>query len=318
MKIVVLDGYTMNPGDNPWDEIEKLGDFTVYDRTDAADIVERADGADIILTNKTPLTAETLDRLKDLKYISVLATGYNIVDVEAARARNIPVSNVPVYGTDSVAQHAFALLLELCHHAALHSDLVREGQWSSNPDFCFWKTPLVELAGKTMGIVGFGRIGRRVGTIANALGMGVVAHDAVKGEDPPYRPFEWVELAGLFERADVVSLHCPQTAENVGFVNRELLNGMKPEAFLINTARGALVNEGDLAEALDAGKIAGAAMDVVSTEPIEPGNPLLAAKNCVITPHIAWATLEARRRLMQTTAENVAAFMDGSPINVVN
>jgi glycerate dehydrogenase len=318
MRIVVLDGYTMNPGDNPWDEIEKLGDFTVYDRTDAADIIERAAGADIILTNKTPLTAETLGRLKNLKYISVLATGYNIVDVEAARARNIPVSNVPVYGTDSVAQHAFALLLELCHHAALHSDLVREGQWSSNPDFCFWKTPLVELAGKTMGIVGFGRIGRRVGTIANALGMDVIAHDAVEGEDPPYRPFEWVELADLFERADVVSLHCPQTADNVGFVNSELLGRMKPEAFLINTARGPLVNESDLAEALDAGRIAGAAMDVVSTEPIEPGNPLLAAKNCVITPHIAWATREARRRLMHTTAENVAAFIDGSPINVVN
>lgn len=318
MNIVVLDGFTLNPGDNPWDDVEKLGSVIVYDRTPPEHIIERALAADIVLTNKTPLTAETLDRLPNLKFISVLATGYNVVDVQAARERNIAVSNVPIYGTDSVAQFTFALLLELCHTVALHDSLVHGGAWTANPDFCFWKTPLVELVGKKMGIVGFGRIGRRVARLADALGMEILASDMVHSEVADYVSFRWAEIDELFKEADVVSLHCPQTADNAGFVNAALLRTMKPSSFFINTARGALVNEQDLAEALNDGILAGAAVDVVSSEPIAADNPLLRAKNCLITPHIAWATLEARRRLMQTTAGNVAAFIEGSPVNVVN
>jgi glycerate dehydrogenase len=318
MNIVVLDGYTLNPGDNPWTRVEAFGELTVYDRTGPDQIIERASPADIILTNKTPLTEETLAQLPNLKFISVLATGFNVVDVQAARRRNIPVSNVPVYGTDSVAQFVFALVLELCHHVGVHSDAVREGQWTANPDFCFWKTPLVELAGKTMGLVGFGRIGRRVGALANAFGMKVIAYDAVRGGDPDFTPFEWVSLQDVFSHSDVVSLHCPQTTENAGFVNEKLLKRMQPHAFFINTARGGLVNEDDLAGALNAGDLAGAGVDVVSTEPIQADNPLLKARNCLITPHHAWATLSARKRLMNTTASNIAAFIDGRPANVVN
>jgi glycerate dehydrogenase len=318
MKIVVLDGYTLNPGDNPWTGVETQGDFTVYDRTPADQILERAAGADILLTNKTPLTAETISQLPDLKFISVLATGFNVVDVAAARERNIPVSNVPIYGTDSVAQFVFAILLELSHHVAMHSNLVKEGAWTAQPDFCFWKTPLIELSGKTMGIVGFGRIGRRTAALAAAFGMNVIAHDLYQGEAPDIDHFEWVGMEDLFKRADVVSLHCPLTPENTGFVNAALLKTMKPTSFLINTSRGPLVNENDLAEVLNAGTIAGAGVDVVSAEPIQEDNPLLKANNCLITPHIAWATLEARQRLMQTTVENVAGFIDGNPVNVVN
>jgi len=318
MNIVVLDGYTLNPGDNPWTAVEAFGDLKVYDRTGADRIIERAQPADIILTNKTPLTAETLAHLPNLKFISVLATGFNVVDVEAARGRNIPVSNVPVYGTDSVAQFVFALLLELCHHVGDHTKAVKDGQWSANPDFCFWNTPLVELVGKTMGLIGFGRIGRRVGALANAFGMKVLAYDAVPGAAPDFKPFQWGSLEEVFSRSDVVSLHCPQTRENAGFVNQALLRKMKSHAFFINTARGGVVNESDLAGALNAGVLAGAAVDVVSTEPIQPDNPLLTAKNCLITPHQAWATLSARKRLMGTTAENIAAFVEGNPINVVN
>ncbi|PXA03037.1 glycerate dehydrogenase [Coraliomargarita sinensis] len=318
MKIVVLDGFTLNPGDNPWDGVEKLGEFSVYDRTPADKIVERCAGADIVLTNKTPLTAETLAQLPDLKFISVLATGFNVIDVAAARKQDIPVANVPIYGTDSVGQFVFALLLELCHNAALHGNLVKEGAWSSNPDFCFWKTPLVELSGKTMGIVGLGRIGRRTVALASAFGMKVIACTRTRKDAPDLDGFEWVELEELFEKSDVVSLHCPQTADNVGFVNAALLKKMKPSSFLINTSRGPLIVEEDLAEALDTGILAGAGLDVASVEPIKADNPLLKAKNCLITPHIAWATLEARQRLMQTTVDNVAGFIDGSPINVVN
>lgn len=317
MKIVVLDGYTLNPGDNPWEPVKKLGELTVYDRTGAGEILKRSRGAKILLTNKTPLTVETLIQLPDLGFISVLATGYNIVDVAAARRRNIPVSNVPIYGTDSVAQYTFALLLELCHNVGLHSELVRRGEWTTSPDFCLWRKPLVELAGKTMGIVGFGRIGRRVGELARAFGMDVLAYDQVRGQEPRY-PVRWVELEELFEKSDVVSLHCPLTDDNKGMVNTGVLSRMKPTAFLINTARGPLVNEADLAAALEAGRISGAAVDVVSREPISGENPLLRAKNCIVTPHIAWATLSARRRLMETTAENVKAFLSGHPINVVN
>ena len=318
MRILVLDGHTLNPGDNPWTEVARQGDFTVYDRTGPELIVSRAADAEIILTNKTPLSAETLTQLPALQFIAVLATGYNVVDVEGARDRAIPVSNVPVYGTDSVAQFTFALILELCHRVALHSQAVHDGEWAKCPDFCFWKTPLVELAGKKIGIVGFGRIGRRVGELAHAFAMDVLAYDAFPGSAPDYQPFAWKALDEVFAEGDVVSLHCPQTADNTGLVSRRTLGLMKPDAILINAARGGLVDETDLAEALNSRRIAGAAMDVVSTEPIRDDNPLLGAINCVITPHMAWGTLSARRRLMQTTADNVAAFIRGEPINVVN
>ncbi len=318
MKIVVLDGKTLNPGDNPWEAVERLGELTVYDRTASDEILQRAAGAEVLLTNKTPLSGEMLEQLGDLGFISVLATGYNVVDVEAAGRRGVVVSNVPIYATDSVAQFTFAMLLELAHHVGSHDEAVKAGRWTDSPDFCFWDSPLVELAGRKMGIVGFGRIGRRVGELAHAFGMEVLAADVNQANPPEYEPFQWVEVEELFAAADVVSLHCPQTADNVGMVNRELLGRMKPNAFLINNSRGGLIVEADLAESLDAGRIAGAALDVVSTEPISPDNPLLSAKNCLITPHIAWAALAARQRLMQTTAENIAAFTAGKPINVVS
>lgn len=318
MKIVVLDGHTTNPGDNPWDAIETLGNVTIYDRTDDDQILERSAGADILVTNKTPLFEEALSQLPDLKMIAVLATGVNNIGLQAAAARGIVVSNVPAYSTASVAQYTFALLLELCHHIAHHSDAVAAGRWTQGPYFCFWDTPQVELAGKTMGVVGFGQIGAKVGAIAHAMEMNVIAATRTPKPAPGYEPFEWVSLEELFARADVVSLHCPLTDENVGFVNQGLLGRMKPTAFLINTSRGAIVNEMDLAAALNEGRIAGAGLDVVSEEPIKPDNPLLKAKNCLITPHIAWATLAARKRLMQITADNIKAFIARKPINVVN
>lgn len=318
MNIVILDGYTLNPGDNPWTAISALGEVAVFDRTPPDQTLERAEPADILLTNKTPLTAETLKQLSRLKFISVLATGFNVVDVLAARRMGIPVSNVPVYGTDSVAQFVFALLLELCHRVGLHTDSVRQGEWTGHTEWCYWKTPQIELAGRTMGLVGFGRIGRRVGALAHAFGMNVIACGRSRGADPDFAPFRWASLPEVFSQADVVSLHCPLTAENSGFVNQALLERMRPEAFFINTARGGLVNEADLAQALNAGRIAGAAVDVVSREPLLPTNPLLQAKNCLITPHQAWATLSARQRLMRTTADNIAAFIRGAPMNLVN
>lgn len=317
MKIVVLDGYTLNPGDNPWDGVSALGELTVHDRTDGADIVERAKDADIVLTNKTPMTAETIAALPNLKFISVLATGYNVVDIKAARERNIPVSNIPIYGTDTVAQFVFALILNFCHNAKHHGDAVKEGRWSACPDFCFWDTPIIELKGKTMGILGFGRIGRRTGELAKAFGMNVLAADVYRNNPPDY-DFSWCEVEEIFEKSDFVSLHCPLTPENTGMVNKALLSKMKSSAFLVNTSRGPLINESDLAQALNDGVIAGAACDVVSVEPIKKDNPLLGAKNITITPHIAWATLEARTRLMGYTVDNIAAFQKGSPINVVN
>ena len=317
-KIVVLDGHTLNPGDNPWDEVGKLGDLTVHDISTVDQVVERAKDADVVLTNKTPMPAEVLEQLPNLKFISVLATGYNVVDVDTARGRNIPVSNVPIYGTDSVAQFVVALMLQQCHNVGLHQQAVKDGDWAKAGEFCFWHTPLVELAGKTMGIVGFGRIGRRVGELANALGMKILAYDVYHGDAPDYDGFAWKEVRELFAESDFVSLHAPQTADNTEMVNKDLISVMKPSAFLINTARGGLVHEADLADALNNGKITGAAVDVVSKEPIEESNPLFSAKNCSITPHIAWAALAARMRLMQTTADNIAAFDTGSPINVVN
>ena len=318
MRIVVLDGYVLNPGDNPWDEVAELGKLTVYDRTPDDEILARARDAEIILTNKTPLSAETLGRLPKLRFISVLATGHNVVDIEAARQHNIPVSNVPVYSTSSVAQHVFALLLELCLHVGLHDQAVKAGEWSSSIDFAFWKTPLIELEGRRMGIVGFGRIGRRVGELAHAFGMDVLANDIREVDPPDYEPFAWRTIPALSAEADVVSLHCPQTAANAGMVNSGLLSRMKPDAFFINAARGGLVVEQDLADALNHGRIAGAAADVVVSEPIPADSPLLTAKNCIVTPHIAWASLAARQRLMKTTADNVAAFIAGSRMNVVN
>jgi glycerate dehydrogenase len=318
MRIVVLDGHTLNPGDNPWDEIAALGDLTVHQRTPADQVVARARGAQIVLTNKTPITASDLKQLPDLRFVAVLATGYNIVDVQAARKREVQVSNVPVYGTDSVAQFVFAGLLSRCHHVSRHDEAVRAGRWQEAGDFSFWETPLVELAGLTMGIVGFGRIGNRVGELAHVFGMSVLAHDVHRGRAPVYEPFSWCELDELFGRADVVSLHCPQTAENTGFVNATLLGRMQRHAMLINTARGALVNETDLAAALNADAIGAAALDVVSAEPLPLDSPLLSAKNLVITPHIAWATLAARKRLMAMAAANVGSYISGTPQNLVS
>jgi len=316
--IVVLDGHTLNPGDNPWDEVAALGDLTVHPRTARAEIVARAAGADIVLTNKTPLDAATLASLPRLRFVSVLATGYNIVDVDAARARGVVVSNVPVYSTDAVAEFVFAMMLDFTKRVRCHSNLAQAGEWAASPDFCFWRNPhFTELAGKTLGIVGFGRIGQRVGALASAMRMRVLANSRSRTATAPY-PFEWAGVEAIFREADFVSLHCPLTAENAGFVDAALLTTMKPGAFLINTARGPLVDEAALARALNSGQLAGAACDVVSAEPIRPENPLLGAKNCILTPHIAWAAIEARRRLMTATAANIAAFLDGKPANVVN
>ncbi len=317
MKIVVLDGYTLNPGDNPWTGVEELGELTVYDRTPPEQVVERAEDAEIVLTNKTPITRESLDQLPKLQFISVLATGYNIVDIEAARERNISVSNVPVYGTDAVAEYVFALITNHFRRPGLHAELVQKGEWKKSGDFSFWRTPLAELAGKTIGIVGFGRIGQRVGELAKAFKMQVLAHDEYRGNPAAYE-FEWREPEELFAESDVVTLHCNQTPKNTGMVNRELLSRMKQGAFFINTARGGLVNEPDLAQALKDGTLSGAAVDVVSKEPITDDNPLLSAPNILITPHIAWAALEARIRLMDITVDNIRAFQKGEPINVVN
>jgi glycerate dehydrogenase len=318
MKIVVLDGYTLNPGDLTWEGLNALGTLEVHERTDPSRVVPRAERAELLLTNKTPLTAETLKQLKNLRYIGVLATGYNIVDVKAARELGIPVSNIPTYGTASVAQFAFALLLELCHHVGRHSDAVRAGEWASNKDWCFWHTPLVELAGKTMGIVGFGRIGRDVGKIADALGMRVIAHDSVQTNPPSYPGFRWVGVEELLRESDVVSLHCPLFPETEGLINARRLRLMKPTAFLINNSRGPLTVDQDLADALNSGKLAGAAVDVLSAEPPAATNPLLTAKNCLVTPHISWATKEARSRLMGLAVDNVKSFLAGKPQNVVN
>lgn len=317
MKIVVLDGYTLNPGDNPWDDVAALGEFTCHDRSPPDQVVERAQGAEILLTNKTPISAETIEQLPDLKFIGVLATGYNVVDIEAARKRDIPVSNVPIYGTDTVAEYVFALMLNHFRKIQVHSDLIHDGEWNRVNEWTFWKTPMSELAGKTLGIVGFGRIGRRVGELAAAFRMKVRAQTRTPRDAPEY-DFAWTDLETLFAESDIVSLHCPLTDENQGMVDRELLGRMKPSAYFINTARGPLVNDADLAAALRAGTIAGAALDVTTREPIDPESPLLGAPNLTITPHMAWAALEARQRLMKITADNIEAFLAGEPIHVVN
>ena len=320
MKIVVLDGYTENPGDLSWDALAALGELTVYDRTAYAEsplIVERIGDAEIIVINKTPISRETIDRCPNLRLIAVLATGYNVVDYRYAAEKGIPVVNVPAYGTMSVSQYSIALLLELCHHIGHHSDSVFAGNWANNVDWCYWDYPLIELDGKTIGIVGFGRIGQAEGRIAKAMGMRVLAHD-IRETDAGREIGEYVPLDRLLSEADVVTLHCNLTPENTGMINRESIARMKDGALLINNARGPLIVEQDVADALNAGKLGGAALDVVSTEPIRPDNPLLKAKNCVITPHISWAPKESRQRIMDCTAANIKAFLDGRPVNVVN
>lgn len=308
-RIVILDGYTLSPGDLPWTGLSALGELTVHDRSPAADIVPRAAGAEVVLTNKTPLTADTLGRLPNLRYIGVLATGYNVVDAAAARARGVPVTNVPEYGTMAVAQHTLALLLELTQRAGDHAAGVRAGRWSSQPDFCYWDYPLTELAELRLGIVGSGRIGQAFGRMAEALGMRVAFARRSDG-----RP----ALERLLAESDVVSLHCPLTPETRELIRAETLALMKPTALLLNTSRGLLVNERDLADALNAGRLAGAGLDVLSTEPPPADHPLVSAKNCLITPHLAWAARSARQRLLDTAVENLRGFLEGRPQNVVN
>lgn len=318
--IVVLDGHTLNPGDLDWSGLEALGRLTVHDRTAPQEAADRARDAEIVLTNKTPLSAETIARLPKLRYIGVLATGYNVVDTKAAAARGIPVTNVPDYGTMSVAQFAFALLLALCHRVQRHADDVRQGGWSRCPDFSYVLSPQVELAGKTLGIVGFGTIGRQTARIGEAFGMRILALSRTPKPAPEFANLAWAkDLQELLAASDVVSLHCPLTPETERMIRRETLVRMKPSAFLINTSRGPLLDEQDVADALNEGRLAGAAVDVLSTEPpAEGSNPLLAARNCLITPHMAWASKEARERLMAAAVDNVRAFLAGSPKNVVN
>lgn len=317
MNIVVLDGYTLNPGDLSWDGLRALGECDIYDRTPPELVVERARGAEAVLTNKVIVGREQMEQLPDLRYIGVLATGYNIVDTAAARERGIPVTNVPEYGTRSVAQMTFALLLELTQHVGHHARTVRDGRWTQNPDFCYWDYPLIELADRTMGIVGIGRIGRAVAELALAFGMQVLAYDVNTPANLP-EGIRMTDLETLLRESDVVSLHCPLTAENQGVIDRERLALMKPTAFLINTSRGPLVVARDLADALNAGRLAGAGVDVLPVEPPPADNPLLTAKNCLVTPHIAWATGAARARLMATVVDNLRAFLAGKPRNVVN
>ncbi len=317
MQIVVLDGYTLNPGDLSWEKLEQLGECVVYDRTPPTQTVSRARGAQILLTNKTVLSREILEQLPECRCIAVTATGYNVVDTAAAKARRIVVSNVPTYGTESVAQMTFAHVLNLTQHVAHHAASVRSGKWSATPDFCYWDYPMIEVSGKTMGIIGLGRIGRAVARLARAFGMHVLAYSrsATPGVETDA---DIVKLDTVFHESDVVSLHCPLTSETEKLVNAERLAHMKQTAFLINTSRGPLVDEYALAQALNANQIAGAGLDVLAIEPPLGNNPLLMAKNCYITPHIAWATREARSRLMEAVIKNVKAFIDGSPINIVD
>ena len=320
MKIVVLDGYTLNPGDLSWAELESLGTVEFYDRTAFDDevIAKRCGDAEIVLTNKTPLSAGIIARLVNLKYIGVLATGYNVVDTQVAKDRGITVSNIPSYGTDSVVQMALSHLLNFTQPVVLHSESAKSGKWAKCDDFCYWDSPLIELSGKTLGIIGFGRIGRRMGEVAHALGMKVIAQDVYHGDSPDWSDFQWVDVDELLRKSDVVSLHCPLTPENTGLINSDSLKAMKKTAFLLNVSRGPLVVDTDLARALKDGDIAGAGIDVLGVEPPQSGNPLFQAPNITVTPHIAWATREARTRLLDTAVENVKAFTNGGPVNVVN
>ncbi|SJZ54353.1 D-2-hydroxyacid dehydrogenase [Consotaella salsifontis] len=318
MKIVVLDGYTLNPGDLSWAAFEAFGALSVHDRTPEPAVVERIGEAEAIFTNKTVITRQHLDACPNVRFIGVLATGYNVVDIAAARDRGIVVANVPTYGTASVAQFATALLLELCHHVGAHSEDARSGRWARSEDFCYWTSPLVELAGKTVGIIGFGRIGQAFGRVAQALGMNILAHDEHPNANLEEEGLRYCSLDELYAKSDVISLHCPLFENNRGMINAAAIAKMKKGVFLINTSRGPLINEQDLADALSRGHVGGAGLDVLSSEPPAPDNPLLSAPNCIVTPHIAWAAREARSRIMNTAAENLAAFVGGNPQNVVN
>lgn len=319
MKIVILDGYTENPGDLSWAGFERLGALTVYDRTphDPAEIIRRIGGAEIVYTNKTPLPAAVFDACPGLRFVGVLATGYNVVDIAAARAHGVPVANIPTYGTAAVGQYAMAMLLEICHHVGHHSEAVHEGRWASNPDWCFWDYPLIELDGKTMGVVGFGRIGQTTGRIARAFGMKVLAFDPYPN-DAGRAVAEYADLDTLLRESDVIALHCNLTKENTGLINRETIAKMKDGVILLNNSRGPLICEQDLADALNSGKVYAAGLDVLAEEPASPDNPLLTAKNCIITPHISWAPKESRQRLMDIAVGNLQAFLDGKPVHIVN
>lgn len=323
MKIVVLDGYTLNPGDISWENMETFGELKVYDRTSndliGEDLViERVGDAEAVFTNKTPISKNALKKMPNLKFIGVLATGYNIVDVDAAKEAGIVVTNIPTYGTDAVSQMAIALLLEICHHAGEHSSSVKRGEWANNQDWCYWNYPLIELAGKTMGIIGYGRIGQGTGRIAQALGMKVIAYDQYKNQSLESDTMKYVELDELMAKSDVITLHCPLFESTAGMINKNTISKMKDNVIIINNSRGPLIVEEDLAEALNSGKVGAAAVDVVSTEPIKMNNPLLKAKNCIITPHISWAPKESRARLMNIAIENLKQFLEGNPVNVVN
>ncbi|PNW28153.1 D-2-hydroxyacid dehydrogenase [Formosa algae] len=320
MKLVVLDGYTLNPGDLSWDALKDLADVTIHDRikSDEASIRDAIGDADAVITNKIPLQKAMLTQLPNLKYIGVTATGYNIIDVDAAKEQGVTVTNVPAYSTASVAQFTMALVLELCHHVGDHNAAVQSGQWENSKDFCFWNSPLIELEGKTMGIIGFGQIGKAAAALAQAFGLNVLVYNRTVYPEYETETCRFVSLDELLQASDFVSLHCPMTPDTAGIINAETLSKMKSSAFLINTSRGGLVKEADLAEALESEKIAGAAVDVVSEEPIVSENPLLGAKNCIITPHIAWAPLEARRRCLQIAVNNVETYINGEAQNVVS
>ena len=321
MKIVVLDGYTLNPGDLDWKGLESLGECTVYDRTsltDTEEVIQRIGDAEVVYTNKTPLPEKVFEECKNLKFGGVLATGYNVVDITAARKRNIPVANIPTYGTAAVGQFAIALLLEICHHIGYHSKVVHEGKWAANPDWCFWDYPLIELDGKTMGIIGYGRIGQATGRIAQALGMTVLAYDSYRNPALESDTCHYTELDELLSKSDVIALHCPLFPETEKMINRSTIAKMKDGVIILNNSRGQLINEQDLADALNSGKVAAAGLDVVSTEPIKSDNPLLTAKNCLITPHISWAPKESRKRLMDIAVSNLREFLNGTPKNIVN
>lgn len=317
MKIVVLDGYALNPGDLSWEFLGQFGDYTVYDRTPADQIVSHIGDSQIVLINKTPITAATMDACPGMKLICVLATGYNVVDTAAAKERGIPVCNVPDYGTAAVAQFTFALLLELCHQVGHHSRTVRDGKWCDCADFCYWDTPQMELAGKTIGIIGFGRIGRAVGTIAKAFGMHVIAYNRSQC-DAGKAIGNYVNLDELFATADIISLHCPLSPENTGMINAASIAKMKDGVILLNTARGPLVEEAAITAALESGKVRGFACDVVSSEPMKKDNPLKSAPNCIVTPHMAWAPVESRQRIADCTERSIRAYLDSSPVNTVN
>lgn len=320
MKIVVLDGYTLNPGDLDWEGLKSIGEVTVYDRTSLTDVketIDRIGNAEAVLTNKTPLPEKVFQECPNIKYVGVLATGYNVVDIEAAKKNGIFVTNIPTYGTDAVGQFAIALLLEICHHIGHHNEAVHEGAWERNPDWCFWDYPLIELAGKTMGIIGFGRIGQATGRIAKALGMTVIANDEYPN-DSGKEIAEYVTRDELFEKSDVIAVHCPLFPSTEGIICKENISKMKDGVIILNNSRGPLVVEQDLADALNSGKVYAAGLDVVATEPVRNDNPLLKAKNCVITPHISWAPRESRLRLMNIAVDNLKAFVDGNAVNVVN